>query len=433
MRLLYSLLLYLIAPLTPFYLFWRGLREPAYRQRWLERYGLPPRDIPRGGIWVHAASMGEVQAAGPFLRELLNRYPQLPLVVTTMTPTGAAQLERLLGDQVRHCYLPFDLPHAVALFLHRLRPRLALVVEMELWPNLFHAIRKRGIPLLLVNARLSARTAAGYGRVRRLMEPVLQCPSRIAAQTRDDARRLLELGAPDERLVVAGSLKFDQSLPASTREQGEVLRQQLGPDRPAWIAASTREGEEEQVLRAHELVRQVLPAALLILVPRHPDRFARVHALCREAGYGVSRRSDGGPCPAHDQVYLADTVGELPLLYAAADVAFVGGSLVPLGAHNVLEPAALGVPVIVGPHAFNFAEITARLVAAGACQQVTDAGALADTVTELLENPDLRARMGRAGQRLVEGNRGATRAVIALVDEILGDSGAPHRGSGSAQ
>lgn len=420
MRLLYSTLLYGLAPLLPLYLLWRGLRQPAYRQRWGERFGLVPRAIPRGAIWVHGASMGEVQAAAPFLRELLHRYPDVPLLMTTMTPTGATQLEKLFGDRIHHCYLPFDLPHAVGLFLRRLQPRLALVVEMEFWPNLFHGIRARGIPLLVINARLSARSAAGYARFRGLMEPVLRCPTRIAAQSRDDARRLLELGAPDERLVVAGSLKFDQSLPASTREQGESLRQHLGANRPIWIAASTREGEDEQVLHAHGLVRRTLPSALLILVPRHPDRFARVAGLCREAGFQVIRRSEEVPCPDQTAVYLGDTMGELPILYAASDLAFVGGSLVPIGAHNMLEPAALGLPVIVGPHTFNFSEITRQLVRAGGCDQVADASLLADAVIELLENPDRRAAMGLAAQRLVEANRGATQFVLHEVEGLLG-------------
>lgn len=419
MRLIYSFFLYLLLPLMPLYLLWRGLRQPLYRRGWFQRFIGPPSSLPRDAIWVHTASVGEVQAATPFLRELIAEYPSTPIVVTTMTPTGATQLQATFQGQVHHCYLPFDLPHAVSFFLRRLRPRIAIIVEMELWPNLFHGIHRRGIPLLLINARLSATSAAAYARVGGLMAPVLRCPSRIAAQSREDAQRLVKLGAPDERMVVAGSLKFDQSLPASTREQGDLLRQHLGVSRPVWIAASTREGEEEQVLEAHRQVLGTLPAALLILVPRHPDRFARVDTLCREAGYSVVRRSEGGACLAHMQVYLGDTMGELPLLYAASDVAFVGGSLVPMGAHNVLEPAALGLPVIVGPHTFNFAEITRQLVQAGGCDQVADASLLADAVIELLENPDRRAQRGRAAMRLVEANRGATRFVVHEVRSLL--------------
>ncbi len=408
MRFAYSVLVYLLLPVLPVYLFWRGLREPAYRQRWRERFGYVPAGVPSDCIWLHAASMGEVQAAEHFIRSLQKTYPGIPVLVTTMTPTGAAQVERLLGDSVHHCYLPFDLPHAVAMFLRRVRPRLGLVVEMEFWPNLFHALRRRGIPFMVVNARLSQQSAQAYRRFGRFMEGVLRCPSRIAVQGKDDAMRLLELGAPGERVVVTGSLKFDQAVAASAREQGELLRQQLGASRPVWIAASTREGEEELVLEAHALVLEQIPHALLILVPRHPDRFSRADALSREAGHAVARRSRHEICDARHTVYLGDTMGELPVLYAASDVAFVGGSLVPMGAHNLLEPAALGLPVLVGPHVFNVAQIARQLVEAGACSQVADPSLLADAVIELLEDPERRSRMGRNGRQLVEANRGAT-------------------------
>ncbi|MCC5811229.1 MAG: lipid IV(A) 3-deoxy-D-manno-octulosonic acid transferase [Ectothiorhodospiraceae bacterium] len=419
MRLLYIALVYLLTPLLPLYLLWRGIREPAYRKRWAERFGHVPSDVPSDCLWVHAASVGEVQAAARFIRALQQTYPRIPVLVTTMTPTGAAQLDRLLGQRVHHCYLPFDLPHAVWLFLRRVRPRLGLIVEMEFWPNLYHGLRRRGIPFMVVNARLSHQSAQAYRRFGRFMEGVLRCPARIAVQTSDDALRLLELGAPGERVVVTGSLKFDQEMAASAREQGELLRQQLSSSRPVWIAASTREGEEELVLEAHQLVLEQVPRALLILVPRHPDRFARVDALCREAGHAVARRSRHEPCePAHS-VYLGDTMGELPVLYAASDVAFVGGSLVPMGAHNVLEPAALGLPVLVGPHTFNFAQITRQLVDADACAQVAAPTLLADAVIELLEDPERRSRMGRNGLRLVEANRGATGRVMQEVALLL--------------
>ncbi|MCC5859270.1 MAG: lipid IV(A) 3-deoxy-D-manno-octulosonic acid transferase [Ectothiorhodospiraceae bacterium] len=419
MRLLYSLLTYLLVPVMPLYLLWRGIREPAYRRRWGERFGWPPSDLPRDGIWLHAASVGEVQAASGFIRALQEQYPDMPLLVTTMTPTGAAQLERLFGTSARHCYLPFDMPHAVWLFLRRVRPRLGLVVEMEFWPNLFFGLRRRRIPFMVINARLSRQSAQAYRRFGPFIERVLNCPARIVAQSKDDALRLLELGAPGERVVVGGSLKFDQSLPASAREQGELLRQVLGASRPVWIAASTREGEEEQVLDAHAQVLAAVPDALLMLVPRHPDRFARVEALCLERGFTLVKRSSGEPCGPDARVYLGDTMGELPVLYAAADVAFVGGSLVPMGAHNVLEPAALGLPVLVGPHTFNFAGIVRQLVEAGACDQVADAGLLADAVIELLEDPERRTHRGRCGYELVQANRGASGRVMREVEVLL--------------
>lgn len=415
MRHAYSVLMYLLTPLLLGYLAWRAWREPDYQAQWAQRFGLRAPDAPTGAIWVHAASMGEVQAAAVFIRQLRATYPDTPLVVTTMTPTGAAHVARLFGEGVHHAYLPFDYPHAVALFLRALRPRMAVIMEMELWPNLFAAVNRRGIPLLLVNARLSAASARGYRRIRRLMADALACPTAIAAQTREHARRLIHLGAPPERVTVTGNLKFDVTVPASAREQGEALRGAIGPERPVWVAASTRDGEEELVLRAFDEVRRQLPDALLLLVPRHPERFQRVATLCRDRGYSVVLRSSEAPCGAGVQILLGDTMGELYVFYAAADVAFVGGSLVPLGGQNVLEPAALGLPVLVGPHTFNFEQIVQQLVARRGLYQVADPQLLADTVIELLERPEQRAEMGRQALALMEANRGATDRVMALV------------------
>ncbi|SEP14648.1 lipid IV(A) 3-deoxy-D-manno-octulosonic acid transferase [Aquisalimonas asiatica] len=418
MRHVYSALLYLFTPLLLGYLALRAWREPDYQAQWAQRFGLRAPDAPRDAIWVHAASMGEVQAAAVFIRQLRATYPETPLVVTTMTPTGAAHVARLFGEGVHHAYLPFDYPHAVAGFLRALRPRMAVIMEMELWPNLFAAVNRRGIPLLLVNARLSAASARGYSRVRRLMADVLACPTTIAAQTREHARRLIHLGAPPERVTVTGNLKFDMTVPASAREQGEALRGALGSERPVWVAASTRDGEEELVLQAFDEVRRHQPDVLLLLVPRHPDRFQRVAALCRDRGYSVVLRSSEAPCGSDAQILLGDTMGELYVFYAAADVAFVGGSLVPLGGQNVLEPAALGLPVIVGPHTFNFEQIVQQLVARRGLYQVADPHLLADAVIELLERPEQRADMGRRALGLMEANRGATERVMALVDTL---------------
>lgn len=432
MRLIYSALLYLISPLVLAYLGWRSLRQPAYRRRLGERFGWLPARLPRDCIWIHAASVGEVRAVDTFVRQLRDRYPSLPLLVTTMTPTGAFQVSDLFGDNISHCYVPFDLPHAVRAFLGTVRPRLALVVEMELWPNLFHDVRRRGIPFLLVNARLSPQSARGYRRLGPLMSRAMTCPDRLCAQSSDDAHRLREIGAPPRRVVVTGSLKFDQQIPASAREHGESLRRELGTDRHVWIAASTREGEEEQVLAAFDQVRETVPDTLLVLVPRHPERFARVATLCRERGYAIARRSEGVACSPETTVYLGDTMGELPVLYAAADVAFVGGSLVPLGAHNLLEPAALGLPVLVGPHTFNFAQITRQLIRAGGCDQVADADLLADAVIELLEDPARRAAMGSRARELVKANRGAVERMLAEVDHVMTAAGTPPVAAGSA-
>ncbi len=421
MRRLYSALMYLLTPLALLYLAWRGFREPAYRNGWGERLGLPPADLPQRCIWVHAASVGEVQAAAGLIRNLQREQPRIPLLITTMTPTGREQVLSLFGDSVRHCFLPLDLPHAVKAFLHRSRPRLALVVEMELWPNLFHVLCRRRVPLVVANARLSERSARRYAWLPSLMQPVFEAPARFCAQTADDAHRLRELGAPSRGVVVTGSLKFEQEIPASARERGEALRRELGSDRPVWIAASTREGEDEQILEAHREILRVVPEALLLLVPRHPERFARVHTLCREQGFSVHRRSSDTPCPAEAEVYLGDSMGELLVLYGAADVAFIGGTLVPIGGHNPLEAAALGLPVLMGPHVFKMQLVADQLVESGAGQLVNDAALLADAVAELLEHPDRRAAAGRRALALMNANRGATERMLEQIRPLLGE------------
>lgn len=422
MRVLYSLLLYLLTPLILLRLYWRGRKAPGYRQRWAERFGRIPAP-PGPCLWVHAVSLGETRAALPLIRALLERHPDSPLLVTTTTPTGSRQVREALGGRVHHVYAPYDLPGAVARFLDRTRPRLALIMETELWPNLFAACRRRGVPVVVANARLSERSARGYRRLGRLSRRLLARTTVIAAQAEADARRFRELGAP--RVTVTGNLKYDLALPDGLPEQGRALRRQLGRERPVWIAASTHQGEDESVLDAFTRLRQARPRALLVLVPRHPERFDAVAELCRRRGWTVARRSRGEPCTPATAVYLGDTLGELLLLFAAADLAFVGGSLVPVGGHNVLEPAALGLPVLFGPQMFNFTEAGRRLLEAGAARQVAGATELAAAAAELLADAERRAAMGRAGRAVVEANRGALAALLAVVEEVL--AAAPSR------
>ncbi|MGM0413407.1 MAG: lipid IV(A) 3-deoxy-D-manno-octulosonic acid transferase [Pseudomonadota bacterium] len=431
MRALYTALLGVALPLIFAHLARRGLREPAYRRGWGQRLGWLPRaartETPP--IWVHAASVGEVRAIAPLIRQLQADHPDTPLLLTTTTPAGAEQAAGLLRPEDRQAYLPLDCPGAVARFLDRARPRLAVIVEMELWPNLFAALRRREIPVLLANARMSARSARRYARLRRLIAPVLATPTRILAQAEDDASRLTELGAPAERVEVAGNLKFDLALPADLAERGAELRAALG-ERPVWIAASTREGEEESILAAHATVRRTHPDALLLLAPRHPQRFDEVARIIAANGGEPARRSRGELPDSGQPVYLADTLGELPVLYAAADLAFVGGSLVALGGQNVLEPAAVGRAVITGPSRYNFATITRGLEAAGALTEVADADALGRTVAELLADPERRAAMGAAGAELVAAHRGATQRLAAQVEAILKTGAAPREEGG---
>jgi 3-deoxy-D-manno-octulosonic-acid transferase len=419
MRILYTLLLYLLMPLVLLRLAWRGLRAPAYWHRWAERFGFIEPALGERVIWIHAVSVGEVQAAVPLVRALLENYPAYSLLLTTVTPTGSARVTALFGEEVAHVYAPYDLPGAVRRFFQRTRPQLAIIMETELWPNLFHACRARQVPLLLVNARLSARSVAGYRRVKSLVGKTLANVSGIAAQGEADAARFVQLGAPPECVSVSGNLKFEQRIPPGLLERAAVLRREWGVDRPVWVAASTHEGEDEQLLEVFEQLRGRFAECLLVLVPRHPERFAAVAELCRQHGLNIVLRSERRRCEADTQVFVGDSMGELPLFLAAADVAFVGGSLVPHGGHNLLEPAALGVPVASGPHVFNFTEICELLLQAGACEVVDNGDELAAILGRWLADANERHRVGERGRQVVEKNRGALQTVLTIIDRHL--------------
>ena len=421
MRFLYSLVLYLCAPLALCYLLLRGIRNRAYLERIPERFGLTPE--PESGqpvIWVHAVSVGEVQAASPLVKRLLSAYPNCRVVLTTVTPTGAARAGSLFPGEVEHRYLPYDLPHAVCLFLRRTDPLLLVIMETELWPNLLHYCKRRGVPALLVNARLSPASYRAYRRLRRFSATAVQMLTHIAARSAADAERFLALGAEPARVTVTGNLKFDVGAQDDIAARSQSLRHTIAAGRPVWIAASTHAAEEEQVLGAFDRVRQALEDCLLIIAPRHPERFDKVYDLCRRRGLDAARRSAAAaPASRVADVYLLDTLGELPLFYACADAAFVGGSLTPVGGHNVLEPAALGVPLISGRHTANFTEIIELFKAEDAIIMVADAAQLAAAVTTLLQDADLRRALGARGQRLVRQNRGAIDSVITLLEGYL--------------
>ena len=419
-RLLYTLLLHLALPLIALRLALRARKAPAYARRIHERFalGLPP--MKPGGIWVHAVSVGESIAAAPMIRALQAHYPELPITVTCMTPTGSERIQALFGDSVQHCYLPYDLPWAAARFINRVKPRLAVVMETELWPNHIHQCAKRGIPVALANARLSERSARGYARFGKLTAPMLAELSLIAVQTQTEAQRFLTLGARPECVEVTGSIKFDLKIDAELLQRADALRQQWqATTRPIWIAASTHAGEDEIILAAHHQLLKSRPDALLILVPRHPERFNAVHNLCMNQSLTSRRRSTGEAVQTSDQVLLGDTMGELLFLYALADIAFVGGSLVANGGHNLLEPAALGKPVLSGPHLFNFLEIAAQLREAGALNEVENAGQLADKVVALLNEPSEMQRMSQAGLSVLKANQGALQRLLEGLQRLL--------------
>ncbi len=371
-------------------------------------------------LWIHAASVGEVVAATPFIDSLRDLSPSVRILITTTTPTGADRVREIYGEEVDHAYLPYDLPRAVSRFFSHFHPVAGIIMETEIWPNLFHHCGKHNIPLVMANVRLSQRSLEGYQRwIPKLAKKALQNVTWAAAQGGGDAKRLITLGAEPDRVEAIGSIKFDLTLPEDIEHQGLELRDQLGNSRPIWIAASTREGEESYILEAHQSILQQIPDTLLILVPRHPERFNRVAGEAKAAGFQVVRRSRGDDCVPAAQIYLGDTMGEMLLLYAAADVAYVGGSLVPTGSHNMLEPAALGKPVLFGPHRFNFSEISQLLIDQGAAEEVNSAVELAESVIMLLQTDERRRQMGWQGLRVVEQNRGALDHLLAGIQMCI--------------
>jgi 3-deoxy-D-manno-octulosonic-acid transferase len=421
-RTLYTALFYLGLPLVAIRLWLRARKAPAYAKRIGERfsYGMPT--LQPGGIWVHAVSVGESIAAAPMIRALLQRYPTLPITVTCMTPTGSERIQALFANEprIQHCYLPYDLPCAAARFLDRVQPKLAVIMETELWPNHIHQCAKRGIPVALANGRLSERSARGYGRFSKLTAPMLAEMSLFAVQTETEAQRFRDLGARPETVEVTGSIKFDLTIdPQLLQRAAELRGQWQALERPVWIAASTHEGEDEVILDAHRRLLANHPDALLILVPRHPERFNSVFELCQREGFGTVRRSTGTHVDAQTSVLLGDTMGELLFLYALADSAFVGGSLVANGGHNLLEPAALAKPVISGPHLFNFLDIAAQLREAGALAEVDDAEGLAVEVQRLFELPRDAQRMAEAGLAVMRRNQGALQRLLDGLGRLI--------------
>lgn len=412
-RTLYSIALHLLVPTALLHLWWRGRRQPAYREHIGERFGrYPPR--PSGPIvWIHAVSVGETRAAQPLVKALRREFPDHRILFTHTTPTGRETGAQLYGDDVSRVYLPYDLPGAVERFLDWYHPEFGLLMETELWPNLARTARRRGIALYLVNARMSERSARGYARLGALTRDTLRQLVAVAAQTHADAQRLTHLGARD--VVVTGSLKFDVAPPESSADLGKWLRSLFGAERPVWIAASTREGEEALVLDALERVSDA--RALLVLVPRHPQRFDEVATLLATRGIAFQRRSANQPARPETRVVLGDSMGELFAYYRAADLAFIGGSLLPLGGQNLIEACAVGVPVLIGTHTFNFAEATRLAVRAGAARIVSSPADLALAVSELLADDHARQRMARAALHFTEEHQGATARVLTLVTQ----------------
>jgi|PersoiStandDraft_1058852.scaffolds.fasta_scaffold29047_2 3-deoxy-D-manno-octulosonic-acid transferase len=413
-RLGYRLLLWLLFPWVLMHLWWRGRRQPGYREHIPERFGWYQTRPGRPVIWLHAVSVGETRAAEPLVRALAARYPGHELLLTQMTPTGRETAQQLYGGAATIAYLPYDYPGAVARFLARFRPRLGILMETEIWFNLVECCARLGVPLLLANARLSEKSARGYELVAPLTRAALGGLAAVSAQTREDAERLERLGA--RGVEVTGNLKFDVALPPQMLVLGAQLKQRIG-QRPVLLAASTREGEEELVLEALSRIR--VEGLLLLLVPRHPQRFDEVAALLARRNLSYLRRSDNCALPPDCRVLLGDSMGEMTAYYAACDLAFIGGSLLPYGGQNLIEACAVGRPLLFGRHMYNFAEASRLAVAAGAAIEVADAAMLGERAGQLLADQATLARMSQAALAFSRAHQGATARNLAICERLL--------------
>ena len=420
-RLLYSIFFYLLVPFIIGRLFLRGLSSPAYRLRWKERFGFVTPQHNQRVIWLHSVSVGETLAAVPLVKALQQQYPNHRLMITCMTATGSDRIRAAFGDSVDHSYAPYDMPDSVSRFLNRVKPELLIIMETELWPNTIAACHRRGIPVLLANGRLSQKSAQGYGKIKPLITPLLQSITAVVAQHIDDGARFLALGLPESKLTISGNIKFDLDIDSQLQRRAQQLRNrwQSSQRRAIWLAASTHSGEDEIILKALAEVRSVVETPpLLVLVPRHPERFDQVADLCISNGLTLARHSssDAGD---DAEIILGDTMGELMAFYGACDFAFVGGSLVPTGGHNIIEPAAWGLPILTGPHLFNFTEASRLLLEADAMRVCDNADSLAQQCVELINNQPRRETMGSAAHKVAETNRGALDRLLKVIANSL--------------
>ncbi|HEB27269.1 MAG TPA: 3-deoxy-D-manno-octulosonic acid transferase [Porticoccus sp.] len=420
-RFLYTLLFYAITPLILLRLLFRARKAPGYGQRILERFGIFSAPVLRDSIWVHSVSVGETIAAAPLIKQLQQQYPDSPVVVTTMTPTGSERVKALFGDSVFHVYAPYDLPGSIARFLKRIQPRLLIIMETELWPNTIHYCRQNDISVILANARLSEKSALGYQRLAALTRPMLNNLSKVVAQHTADADRFLALGIDRNKVEVSGSIKFDVVIDQDLITQAAQLKSRWSDEgqRLLIVAASTHEGEDEIILQAFKQALKHVPNLLLVLVPRHPERFTQVAELAKKSGLQIERRSSANNVANSTQVLIGDTMGELLLLYGCADIVFVGGSLVNTGGHNMLEPAAWGLPMITGESDFNFLEASRLLQQASALSTVNNSEELSKQFEVLAGSESLRKQTGDNAKAVVAANRGSLDRLVAAVRETI--------------
>jgi 3-deoxy-D-manno-octulosonic-acid transferase len=422
MRFIYTLIFYFAVPVILLRLLWRAIAAPAYAKRWSERFGFfNPLVTGKKIVWLHTVSVGEFIAALPLIRQLLARG-DLQLVVTTTTPTGSERVRESLGDSVFHIYAPYDLPDVLARFIKRTKPSLLLIMETELWPNTLAACAKYNIPSILVNGRMSEKSAKGYEKFSTLTRPMLQELTKALVQNKTDAERFNRIGLPAANTEVTGNIKFDLTISDDLRVRAAELKQQWSQDGKyiVWIAASTHQGEDEIILDAFSQCKKnpALDNLRLVLVPRHPERFTSVANLCIGRGYIVSRRSEK-IVGTEAQIIVGDTMGELLLMFGASDIAFVGGSLVPNGGHNFIEPAAWMLPILSGPHVFNFAEVAKLLMASGGLQLLSSANELGQAVESLVINPIERNQRGESALDVANENRGALAKTLNIIEQFL--------------
>lgn len=411
LRLIYTTIFTLALPIILVRLWWRGRKLSSYRGRIGERFAVIPKPHYKHHqtIWFHTVSVGEFIAASQLIQRILDTQ-QFNIIVTTTTPTGSEQVSKTFGDKVYHVYAPYDLPFLLKRFLRTLQPDLAVFMETELWPNTLRACKNAGIPTLLANGRLSEKSAKGYKKFSSLTQPMLQDLTFAAIQNATDAERFIQLGLQQEKTAVTGSIKFDVCISDALKQTAHALQLQynLNHSRSVFIAASTHKGEDEIILEAYKLALKTHPNLLLVLVPRHPDRFSSIYDMCKNQGFQVIKRSSSQAPTEDTQIILGDTMGELMLLFGTADIAFIGGSFIPNGGHNYIEPALWQLPILSGPSQFNFASVAQALSDANSLFTVDSAHALAEQLTVLLSQPELRITAGKAGKAVVAQNQGAT-------------------------
>ncbi|KAF3984187.1 MAG: 3-deoxy-D-manno-octulosonic acid transferase [Methylococcales symbiont of Hymedesmia sp. n. MRB-2018] len=417
----YTILFYLLTPFILLRLYWRGIKAPEYRKRWLERLAIYQKQYSANVIWIHAVSVGEAEAVFPLVKQLQAISPSNNILITTTTPTGSARVQAVLNNTVEHVYLPYDLPVVVKQFLSVFKPKIAIIMEKEIWPNLYIQCADNHIPLMIINARLSANSAKGYKKIAALVKPALSKVCWVLTQTKEDRRRFIDIGARGEKVSVSGNIKFDLAIDNNIVQQAKKIKKECFINRFVWIIASTHEGEESIFLELYLQLKKQIPELLLLIVPRHPERFNSVKSLVEEANLNVCMRSTGQLCTDATDVYIADTMGELKLLYGVADICFVAGSMVPVGGHNVLEPAVMEVPVLFGPYMMNFKEIARNVIDIGAAIQCETNTQILDAVLRLYDDSDFSVEMVEKAALFIQQSKGATEKTVGIIMQTLNE------------